>query len=207
MTTALLNVTNLMCSRGGLTVLEGVDLSLMPGQAVILRGPNGSGKTTLLRTLAGLQPAESGMIECEPESIAYAAHADGTKATLTVEENLQFWADLYGTGSIDDAVLALGLHDLRTRQARTLSAGQIRRLSLARLLVADRKIWALDEPTVSLDQASVTLFAATLGRHLASGGGAVIATHIDLGLEGETLDITRFRASATQSGAFDEAFT
>ncbi len=207
MTKALLKVAELACSRGGLTVLEGVDLSLMPGQAVILRGPNGSGKTTLLRTLAGLQPADSGRIECEPESIAYAAHADGTKATLTVEENLQFWADLYGTGSIDDAVLALGLHDLRTRQARTLSAGQIRRLSLARLLVADRKIWALDEPTVSLDQASVALFAATLERHLASGGGAVIATHIDLGFEGETLDITRFRASATQSGAFDEAFT
>ncbi len=207
MTTALLKVTELACSRGGLAVLEGVQLSVVAGQALILRGPNGSGKTTLLRTLAGLQVPDSGRIDCELESIIYAAHADGIKATLTVEENLQFWADLYRTGPIDAAIAAFDLHDLRMRQARTLSAGQKRRLGLARLLVADRKIWALDEPTVSLDQASVALFATTLKTHLASGGCAVIATHIEHGLAGEALDIEQFRATATQSGAFDEAFT
>ncbi len=207
MTKALLEATDLSCSRGGLTVLQGVTLSIVPGQVLILRGPNGSGKTTLLRTLSGLQPADSGRIDCEPDSIAYSAHADGIKATLTVGENLGFWAELYGTGSVDDAIEALDLRDLRNRQARTLSAGQKRRLGLARLLVAGRKIWAMDEPTVSLDQASVAQFVATLNTHAASGGGAIIATHIDLGLEGETLDITRFGASVLRSGAFDEAFT
>ena len=206
MTTALLEVTDLDCSRGGLRVLEGVHLTVMAGHALILRGPNGSGKTTLLRTLSGLQPADSGKIDCDPECIAYAAHADGIKATLSVEENLQFWAELFGTGSIDHAVQALDLQELRTRLAGTLSAGQKRRLGLARLLVTDRKLWALDEPTVSLDQASVALFAATLEAHLASGGGAVIATHVELGLEGDTLDIRKFRPSVAAKGAFDEAF-
>jgi len=207
MTTALLEVTDLVCSRGGLTVFEGVHLTVGSGQVVVLRGPNGSGKTTLLRAIAGLQSPVRGQIKCEPESIAYAAHIDGTKATLTVAENLQFWAALFGAGSIDRAVEAFDLKELLSRPARTLSAGQKRRVGLARLLVTDRPIWALDEPTVSLDEASVALFAKAVEMHLASGGGAIIATHTDLGLQGETLDISQFRSSASMGGAFDEAFT
>jgi heme exporter protein A len=207
MTKALLEVNELVCSRGGMTVLEGVQLTVMPGEAVVLRGPNGSGKTTLLRAIAGLQEPDRGQIKCGPESIAYAAHADGTKSTLTVEENLSFWAEMYGTGSIDRAVKTFALSELLWRPALTLSAGQRRRVGLARLLVTDRPIWALDEPTVSLDTASVALFAAAVEAHLASGGGAIIATHVDLGVQGETVDIEQFRPSAHAIGPFDEAFT
>ncbi|MGI9393424.1 MAG: heme ABC exporter ATP-binding protein CcmA [Boseongicola sp.] len=207
MTTALLNVTDLMCSRGGLTVFEGVHLTVRPGQLVVLRGPNGSGKTTLLRTIAGLQTPDRGRIDCEPESIAYASHADGIKGTLTVEENLQFWAELFGTGSIDRAVQSFNLKDLLLRQARALSAGQKRRVGLARILVTDRSIWAMDEPTVSLDEASVLLFSTALKEHLDSGGGAVIAMHTDLSLQGESLDVSQFRPKKSTTGVFDEAFT
>lgn len=204
---ALLALHDLGCARGGLPVLTGVDLAIEAGQALILRGPNGSGKTTLLRTVAGLQPPLAGRVEAAPDSIAYAAHADGLKATLTVAENLEFWAALFGTSGIGDALNALDLVALRDRMAGRLSAGQKRRLGLARLLVTGRPVWALDEPTVSLDAASVALFADAVRAHLAAGGAALIATHIDLGLDAATLDLSAFRATAATATAFDEAFT
>ena len=204
--TPLLALNDLTCSRGGLVVLDGVTFSLMPGQALILKGPNGSGKTTLLRTVAGLQPPSRGTIGADPEAIAYGAHADGLKGTLSVAENLGFWAALFGTGSIEPALRAFELSDLRNRKAGALSAGQKRRLGLARLLVTGRPVWALDEPTVSLDQGAVGLFAGAVRQHLVDGGAALIATHIDLGLDAETLDISRFRPKTARTEAFDEAF-
>lgn len=204
-----LNVRDLACARGGLAMLEGVSFSISPGAALVLRGPNGCGKTTLLRTLAGLQPALSGEIDCPPEAIAYAAHADGLKATLSVAENLQFWAAIYGTSDIDTALDQMNLRALAGRAAQNLSAGQKRRLGLARLIVTGRPIWVLDEPTVSLDVASVALFGDVVRHHLLSGGIAVIATHIDLGLpEAEILDLSRFKARLPEFGAadFNEAF-
>jgi len=204
----MLSVTDLSCARGGVPLLAGIGLHLGPGQALILRGPNGIGKTTLLRTLAGLQPPLSGTIE-GVENIAYAAHADGLKSTLSVTENLRFWAAIFGQphGSVEPAIAAFDLDALRERQAGTLSAGQKRRLGLARLLVSGRPVWVLDEPTVSLDAASVARFADAVRAHLAGGGAALIATHIDLGLEAETMDVTRYRAAAdTRTGGFDEAF-
>jgi len=200
-------VENLSCARGGLPVLEGVSFRLKPGCALILRGPNGSGKTTLLRTIARLQPALKGKVTEAEDAIAYGAHADGLKATLSVAENLQFWAGIYGKGSLEVAVATFELGNLMDRPAQNLSAGQKRRLGLARLLVTGRPIWALDEPTVSLDGASVALFANAVRAHLGQGGSALIATHIDLGLDAEVLDLTPFRASSQAvSGAFDEAF-
>lgn len=206
-----LSVQNLACARGGVPVLEGVNFALHPGRALILRGPNGIGKTTLLRTLAGLQPALAGVVSVPAETMAYGAHADGLKATLTVTENLTFWARVYGTGDIAPALKAFDLEYLTGRQAQNLSAGQKRRLGLARLLVTGRPFWVLDEPTVSLDVASVGLFASAVRAHLAAGGAALIATHIDLGLhEAEVLDLSPFKARAPEAGGiaggFDEAF-
>ena len=204
----MLSLSNLAVARGGVTVLRGLTLTVGPGQALILRGPNGSGKTTLLRTLAGLQPPAGGGFDLAPDSVAYAAHADGLKSTLTVAENLSFWSRIYGGPGIDQALTALNLTQLTRRRAGELSAGQKRRLGLARLLVTGRPVWLLDEPTVSLDVASVALFADVVRAHLKTGGLAVIATHVDLGLpEATVLDLDPHRAREIQSTGFDEAFT
>lgn len=200
-------VEDLACTRGGAPVLERVSFRLGAGEALILRGPNGIGKTTLLWTLAGLQQPVAGRVRIPEDAAAYAGHSDGVKATLTVEENLAFWAEVYGRGLEDEVLAAFDLAALRGRMAGTLSAGQRRRLGLARLAVAGRPILLLDEPTVSLDAASVARVAGWLGEvHLARGGIAVIATHIDLGLAAPVLDLTPFRAAADAAGGSDEAF-
>jgi heme exporter protein A len=129
------------------------------------------------------------------------------KATLTVAENLTFWAAVHGLGGIEPALQAMNLAALQDRRAADLSAGQKRRLGLARLIVTGRSLWLMDEPTVSLDAASVALFGAMLRDHLGQGGAAIVATHIDLGLpEAEVLDLTPFKSGLTRQGAFDEAF-
>ena len=202
------HVDNLACARGGVPLLEGVTLSLAPGQALVLRGPNGCGKTTLLRTLAGLQPPLAGQIDLPPDAVAYAAHADGLKFTLSVAENLRVWAAIYGGGDVAGAITRMNLVQLADRAAQNLSAGQKRRLGLARLLVTGRPVWMLDEPTVSLDAASVALFADVVRGHLAEGGMALMATHIDLGIpEAQVLDLGPFKARLPAPGdGFDEAF-
>jgi heme exporter protein A len=204
---SILSVTNLSVARGGIPVLEGLTFSLAAGAVLVLRGPNGAGKTTLLRTLAGLQAPVAGTIEIDPDLVSYGAHADGLKSTLTVVENLNFWAGIYGQKDITPALKAFDLTGLTERTAGNLSAGQKRRLGLARLLVTGRPIWILDEPTVSLDAASVALFSAAVKTHLAAGGAMIVATHIDLGFEAQVLDVTPHRATAASSaGAFDTAF-
>lgn len=204
---SLISIKDLTVSRGGMPVLEGLSFAVSAGEVLVLRGPNGSGKTTLLRTLAGLQPPYAGEVIFKPESVAYAAHADGLKATLSVTENLAFWAGVYGGHDIEPAILHFNLDALRDRPAGNLSAGQKRRLGLARLMVTGRPIWVLDEPTVSLDAASVALFASAVKAHVAAGGAAVIATHIDLGFEETVFDVTPFKARMdVVRDDFDEAF-
>lgn len=196
---ASLWVEDLACTRGGLPVLEGLSFEVPPGEALVLRGPNGSGKTTLLRVLAGLAPPLRGRIR-GPEA-AYASHADGIKATLTVEENLRFWAGLFGAPWDAGVLDAFDLRALRARPGGTLSAGQQRRLGLARLAVTGRALLLLDEPTVSLDAASVARLAGWLRGHLARGGLAVIATHVPLGLEAPEIDLGGHRPAPEAVGA------
>ncbi len=203
----VLKVSDLTIARGGIKVLEGVSFELESGGAIVLRGPNGIGKTTLLRTIAGLQPPLAGRVDADPDSLVYAGHSDGLKATLTVEENLMFWAQVFGKKEISQAIDSFELGRLVNRPAGLLSAGQKRRLGLARLLVTGRPVWILDEPTVSLDTDAVAMFASAVRAHLARGGSALIATHIDLGLpEAKVLEVGPFRARAAEIDDFDEAF-
>lgn len=202
-----LNVKDLAVARGGVPVLTGLNFSVAAGEALVLRGPNGIGKTTLLRTLAGLQPALSGDVSFPEDQGAYASHADGIKAQLSVVENLAFWAEVHDAPMSEGVYEAFDLVDLKDRMAGTLSAGQKRRLGLARLGVIGRKVLFLDEPTVSLDGFSVKMFANWLRDvHLGQGGIAVIATHIDLGLEAPELELSPFKPAPDAGGGSDEAF-
>ena len=201
-----LTVTDLAIARGGVPVLEGLSFLLEAGCALILRGSNGIGKTTLLRTLAGLQPPLGGQIDGAEDQIAYASHSDGLKPTLTVVENLKFWASVFGTYDIQPALDAFALNELADRYAGNLSAGQKRRLGLARILVTGRPIWMLDEPTVSLDSNAVQMFSEAVRAHLGQGGSALITTHIDLGLDGEILDVGPNKAKPKPIDEFDGGF-
>jgi heme exporter protein A len=200
-------VTDLSIARGGSPVLSGVSFVVHAGSALVLRGPNGIGKTTLLRTLAGLQPAVSGTVNFPEESGAYASHTDGIKEQLTVTESLAFWADVYNIKLPDTVFGAFDLNDLRTRLVGTLSAGQKRRVGLARLGVIGRKVLFLDEPTTSLDIFSVKMFANWLrNSHFKRGGIAVIATHADLGIDATELELSPLKSSANAGGGSDELF-
>lgn len=203
----MLSVHDLAVARGGETVLAGLNFHVPSGCALILRGPNGIGKTTLLRTLVGLQDAVTGRFEYPRDEGAYASHDDAVKTALSVEENLHFWANVYGKVVPNTIWERFDIRHLRTRIAGTLSAGQKRRLGLARLGVIKRKVLFLDEPTVSLDGFSVKLFTDYLReQHLAQGGVAVIATHIDLDLVATTYELGPFAVTGHHGGTGDEAF-
>jgi len=202
----ILTVSNLTVARGGVAILAGINFVMVSSTALVVRGPNGSGKTSLLRTIAGLQPQMSGQITGAEDRIAYAAHSDGLKAAMSVAENLEFWSSVFGGPSIQPALNAFNLNSLASRRAGHLSAGQKRRLGLARLMVTERPLWVLDEPTVSLDAVSVSIFISALESHLANGGMALISTHIDLGLDAEVLDMTPFKDLAANVETSDQAF-
>jgi heme exporter protein A len=197
---------NLSVSRGERMVISGLSFRVAGGEALLLTGPNGSGKTTLIRTIAGfLSPAagrivlDGGDDECGlAEHCHYVGHLNGVKPGLSASENLRFWARYLAPGidesSISersqDALGRFGLGAIAHVASALLSAGQKRRLGLARLLVAARDIWLLDEPTVSLDAASADLLRDLIGHHLSSGGIVLAATHLPLGIEGaDTLDL------------------
>ena len=203
-----ISIESLSVSRGGINLLKGVDIELENGQAGILRGPNGVGKTTLLRALAGLQPVESGTIKCSLEDICYSGHADGVKPTLTVQENLEFWANIFGSNSISEVAEKFMIIDLLNTKVGNLSAGQKRRVGLARLGLTGRQVWLLDEPTVSLDETSVKIFGNIIKDHLSEDGCALIATHIDLGLKNsaQIIDLLKFKSSSGKLSNSNEAF-
>ena len=203
-----ISVKSLSVSRGGINLLEGLDIELNSGQAGILHGPNGVGKTTLLRALAGLQPIESGKIQYSIDDVCYSGHADGVKPTLTVRENLEFWADIFGHHSISEAAEQFMISDFLDLKVGTLSAGQKRRVGLSRLGLTGRLVWLLDEPTVSLDQTSVSIFENIIKDHLLKNGCALIATHIDLGLEDSTkiIDLSKYQPQSGKLNKSNEAF-
>jgi heme exporter protein A len=187
-----LSAVDLACRRGGRAVFEGLSFALDGGEALTITGRNGAGKSSLLRLIAGLlRPAHGriGLDGGDPElSIAeqahYLGHQDAQKPALSVAENLSFWAGFLGAEApdISRCLEAVGLYDLADLPAAYLSAGQRRRLSLARLLAAKRPIWLLDEPTSTLDAASQERLSDLMRSHLAEGGLIIAATHAAIGL-------------------------
>jgi heme exporter protein A len=191
-----LRAWDLTIERGGRRVLVGLSFEAPAGAALMVTGPNGAGKTSLLRALAGFLQIESGGFALDHgdgertvgEQAHYLGHADGIKAALTAGENLSFAAAMLDGDSSRTAqvaaLAALGLSHVIDFPARLLSAGQRRRVALARLLIAERPLWLLDEPTTALDAAAQAAFAAIMRAHLKGGGILVAAVHAPLGLDG-----------------------
>lgn len=183
-----LSVNGLACVRGGRAVFGALSFAGAGGDAIELRGPNGAGKSSLLRLLAGLLHPAAGAIVwtghdgASRPGITHCGHRDPVKAWLTVREQLAWWRDLEGSGSVEAAAETIGIGALLDVAGGLLSAGQRRRLALARLAIAETPVWLLDEPTVSLDEEGVALLKAMIARHRALGGLAIAATHLPIGL-------------------------
>jgi heme exporter protein A len=199
-----LSAVDLACHRGGRAVFEGLSFAVDAGEALTVTGRNGAGKSSLLRLIAGLlRPAHGrvGLDGGDPEltvaeQVHYLGHQDALKPALSVAENLSFWGGFLGTEApdISRCLEAVGLRDLADLPAAYLSAGQRRRLSLARLFAAKRPIWLLDEPTSTLDAASQERLTGLMRSHLADGGLLMAATHAAIGLA----DARELRLGAAQ---------
>jgi heme exporter protein A len=188
-----LQATELACVRGGRTVLSALSFTVDAGQALLVSGPNGAGKSSLLRAVAGLVRLTAGQLALEDgdpdatlaEQAHYLGHQDALKPALTVAENLEFWTRyLDGGRKTTTALDAVGLGGIAHLPAAYLSAGQRRRLSIARLIAVDRPLWLLDEPTSALDAAAQTMLAGLMRSHLTGGGMILAATHGPIGLDG-----------------------
>ena len=194
-----LSGSGVRCVRGGRDIFSGLDFEAASGEALAVTGPNGSGKTSLLRLIAGLLTMADGSIDLEggeaeltlPEQAHYLGHRDALKPALSVLENLSFWQDFLGGAAFDaaESLAAVGLDHALRLPAAYLSAGQRRRLSIARLLVVRRPIWLLDEPASALDAAGQRLFSELMQAHLGRGGLIVAAIHAPLGVPAAELRI------------------
>jgi len=209
--------TDLVCYRGERTVFQGLTFGLGGGEAVMLRGANGSGKSSLLRLMAGLGRPLSGVIGWQGQSIAddpeahnarlhYIGHHDPVKPVLTVAENLGFWAALRSPKEDTNAVMAalerLGIGHLAGVPGRFLSAGQKRRVNLARVLASSADLWLLDEPQTALDKAAEHSFFDAIAEHRSNGGMVVMSSHADKNLaDAMEIDLGKFQQEARSGGA------
>jgi heme exporter protein A len=204
-------VSDLACSRGERRLFQGLGFMLDSGEAMVVTGPNGVGKTTLLRALAGFVRPDKGSIKLEgttedipmAEASHFVGHRDGLKGALTVRENLELAPALLGSRGIaaGEAAARLNLMPLLDLPVAVLSAGQRRRAALARLLVAERPIWLLDEPTAALDAASSVLVETMLRDHASSGGIVIATTHLPLHLSADELAFGPDGSFALKEGA------
>lgn len=191
--------SELTCLRGDRLVFTGLEFRIAPGDALVLLGPNGSGKSSLLRLMAGLlRPFRGALawdgapVTDDPDGhrarIRYVGHLDAVKPVLSALENLTFWAMLGGAedprGAALTALDRLGVPQIAAVPGRYLSAGQKRRLNLARIMAAPAALWLLDEPTVALDRAAIALFEEIIAEHRAGGGMVAVSTHTDIALPG-----------------------
>jgi heme exporter protein A len=188
-----LAASDLVCVRGGRTVFSGLSFAVDAGAALVISGPNGAGKSSLLRLVAGLVRPTGGSLAFDggdadltiSEQAHYLGHQDALKPALSVLENLAFWMRYFGGDTaLPDALAAVGLAAIADIPAAYLSAGQRRRLSIARLIVAKRPIWLLDEPTTALDIAAQAMLATLMAGHLTGGGLILAAAHGPIGLDG-----------------------
>ena len=192
---------NAGCDRAGAAIVRGVSFELAPGNGLQLFGPNGSGKSSLLSMFAGLIRPADGRVSwrCEgrefaapiEDSIVFVGHEAAIKPALSASENLSFWARSYGAANTAHALERLGAASFMQLRAGKLSAGQRRRVDLARLAAAQREVWLLDEPTAALDKDGVHIVRTLINEHLARGGIAIVATHDDLGAGFQRLELAR----------------
>jgi len=201
----MLKILDLECVRGDLLLFSGLGFSLKPGELLHVKGANGSGKTTLLRTVCGLSLPESGEIQWDGISIrkqgdvfrnelTYIGHHNGVKDDLTVLENLRIATmlsgDRHSEDHLVDALVQIGLGERIDLPAKMLSQGQRRRVSLARLLLSQSKLWILDEPYTALDVAVIAVLQQVIAQHLQGGGMVLLTTHQDVDIEGVVKQLT-----------------
>ncbi len=198
----MLKAANLSCIRDDRTLFEGLGFAVNPGQALLLEGQNGSGKTSLLRIICGFREPDTGAVlwngEATPNSqfytdMAYVGHLDGIKKELTVLENLKLALALGQPGamSIEQALAKVQLQGYEDTLMQALSAGQKRRLSLARLLLTHNVLWILDEPFTSLDKQGIALMEMLMTEHCQNGGMMLLTSHHDIDLQ--AVDVQRIR--------------
>lgn len=204
----------LACRRGETLIFRRLDFVLPPGGALVLIGPNGSGKSSLLRLMAGLTPRETGVLAWGGTDIRedlgahhgrlhFIGHSDALKPVLSARESLAFWAKMRGSAvAIEPALARFGLANAAGLPCRYLSAGQKRRLALARLIAAPAALWLLDEPLTSLDTDAAAQLLAAIGEHRAAGGRVVLSTHAPIELAGAIrLSLADFRPAPAEAAA------